>query len=140
MKHKHIILFALLLFTASLSAQIQFTAGVNYESGVPSGAHSSTGSRIRADLSTGRLYLWSPSASTWRLMGQGIDITSGCVAPAYTPAYGQSTFAVNGCNELYVYASGSCGLKYQVAVAVAALITQAKALTLTTMIPSVLTP
>jgi len=106
MKYKHIILFAALaLITTATSAQIQFTAGINYESGVPSGAPSSTGSRLRVDLASGRIYQWSASNSTWRTLGQGIDIVAGCAAPAYTPGYAQSVFAVNGCNtpELYYY-------------------------------------
>jgi hypothetical protein len=106
MKYKHIILFALFALIASVtSAQIQFTAGINYESGVPSGAPSSTGSRLRVDLASGRIYQWSASNSTWRTLGQGIDIVAGCAAPAYTPGYAQSVFAVNGCNtpELYYY-------------------------------------
>ena len=106
MKYKHIILFAALALIASVtSAQIQFTAGINYESGVPSGAPSSTGSRLRVDLASGRIYQWSAANTTWRTLGQGIDIVAGCAAPAYTPGYAQSVFAVNGCNtpELYYY-------------------------------------
>ena len=106
MKYKHIIIFALFaLITSATSAQIQFTAGINYESGVPSGAPSSTGSRLRVDLASGRIYQWSAANTTWRTLGQGIDIVAGCAAPAYTPGYAQSVFAVNGCNtpELYYY-------------------------------------
>jgi len=106
MKYKHIILFAALaLITTASSAQIQFTAGINYESGVPSGAPSSTGSRLRVDLASGRIYQWSAANTTWRTLGQGIDIVAGCAAPAYTPGYAQSVFAVNGCStpELYYY-------------------------------------
>jgi hypothetical protein len=106
MKYKHIILFAALaLITTVSSAQIQFTAGINYESGVPSGAPSSTGSRLRVDLASGRIYQWSAANTTWRTLGQGIDIVAGCAAPAYTPGYAQSAFAVNGCStpELYYY-------------------------------------
>ena len=106
MKHKHnIIIFVLLLLSISVSAQIQFTAGLNYESGVPSGAPSSTGSRIRVNLATGRAYIWNQAGSNWRVLAQGIDIVAGCSAPLYTPGYGQSLFAVNGCAspELYYY-------------------------------------
>lgn len=106
MKHKHnIIIFALLLLSISASAQIQFTAGLNYESGVPSGAPSSTGSRIRVNLATGRAYIWNQAGTNWRVLAQGIDIVTGCSAPLYTPGYGQSLFAVNGCAspELYYY-------------------------------------
>lgn len=106
MKHKaNIIIFALLLLSISASAQIQFTAGLNYESGVPSGAPSSTGSRIRINLATGRAYIWNQAGSNWRVLAQGIDIVAGCSAPLYTPGYGQSLFAVNGCAspELYYY-------------------------------------
>lgn len=106
MKHKtNIIIFALMLLSISASAQIQFTAGLNYESGVPSGAPSSTGSRIRVNLATGRAYIWNQAGSNWRVLAQGIDIVAGCSAPLYTPGYGQSLFAVNGCAspELYYY-------------------------------------
>lgn len=106
MKHKtNIIIFALMLLSISASAQIQFTAGLNYESGVPSGAPSSTGSRIRVNLATGRAYIWNQAGSNWRILAQGIDIVAGCSAPLYTPGYGQSLFAINGCAspELYYY-------------------------------------
>ena len=94
-----------MLLSISASAQIQFTAGLNYESGVPSGAPSSTGSRIRVDLATGRAYIWNQAGSNWRILAQGIDIVAGCSAPLYTPEYGQSLFAINGCAspELYYY-------------------------------------
>ena len=106
MKHKtNIIIFALMLLSISASAQIQFTAGLNYESGVPSGAPSSTGSRIRVNLATGRAYIWNQAGSNWRVLAQGIDIVAGCSAPLYTPGYGQSLFAINGCAspDLYYY-------------------------------------
>jgi hypothetical protein len=72
---------------------------------VPSGVPSSTGSRLRVDLASGRIYQWSAANTTWRTLGQGIDIVAGCAAPAYTPGYAQSVFAVNGCStpELYYY-------------------------------------
>lgn len=102
---KKLLILTLLFAALHTSAQIQFTAGINYESGVPSGAPSSTGSRLRVDLASGRIYQWSAANSTWRTLGQGIDIVAGCAAPAYTPGYAQSVFAVNGCNtpELYYY-------------------------------------
>lgn len=101
---KKLILFC--LFALSLSqagAQITFTAPVAYTTGVPTGAPSGQGSRIRIDLLTGWLYEWSPVTSGWLKMGQGIDPTSGSVAPAYTPGIGQSWYAVNGANQLYRY-------------------------------------
>lgn len=94
-------LFALSLLQAG--AQITFTAPVAYTTGVPTGAPSGQGSRLRIDLLTGWLYEWSPVASGWLKMGQGIDQTSGSVAPAYTPGIGQSWYAVNGANQLYRY-------------------------------------
>jgi len=102
---KKLLILTLLFAALHTSAQIQFTAGINYESGVPSGAPSSTGSRLRVDLASGRIYQWSAANTTWRTLGQGIDIVAGCAAPAYTPGYAQSVFAVNGCNtpELYYY-------------------------------------
>jgi hypothetical protein len=102
---KKLLILTLLFAALHTSAQIQFTAGINYESGVPSGAPSSTGSRLRVDLASGRIYQWSAANTTWRTLGQGIDIVAGCAAPAYTPGYAQSVFAVNGCStpELYYY-------------------------------------
>lgn len=96
----------LLLFVACIgsSQAIQFTAGINYTSGIPTGAPSASGSRVRINVVTGRWYYWSGSA--WIEKGMGIDIVAGSSAPNYTPGIGQSWFAVNADEELYVY-SGS---------------------------------
>ena len=100
-KHLFFILFALMAYCAG--AQITFSAPVAYTTGVPTGAPSGQGSRIRIDLLTGWLYEWSPVTTTWLKLGQGIDNTSGSVAPVYAPGIGQSWFAVNGANQLYRY-------------------------------------
>lgn len=89
--------FALPLFGQA----IQFTAGINYTSGIPTSAPSASGSRVRIDTTTGRWYQWSGSA--WIEKGMGIDIIAGGIAPSYTPGVGQSWFAVNADEELYVY-------------------------------------
>lgn len=99
---RSLMLFVFSAFALPLFGQaIQFTAGINYTSGIPTGAPSASGSRVRIDTATGRWYQWS--GSTWIEKGMGIDIISGGVAPSYTPGVGQSWFAVNADEELYVY-------------------------------------
>ena len=101
---KKLILLAFLVFLGiQANAQITFSAPVAYTTGVPTGAPSGQGSRVRIDLLTGWLYEWSPVTTSWIKMGQGIDQTVGTVAPLYAPGIGQSWFAVNGSNQLYRY-------------------------------------
>jgi hypothetical protein len=104
MKIRCIVLYA--FFCIPFFAAAQFTAPVGYNGGVPSGAPSETGTRLRFNTLTNRLYTYSPDLGTWVALGQGVDIISGGVAPSYAPVRGQSSFAVNADGELYQY-SGS---------------------------------
>jgi hypothetical protein len=93
------ILSALLLilsFAPSVSAQTPFTAPWGFNYAAPTGAPSALGTRVRFDITTGRIYTWSPDALNWQLQGYTIDQISGTSAPAYAPVRGQSWFAVNG--------------------------------------------
>lgn len=101
-------LLFLLLFPVSLFGQ--FTAPIGYNSVAPtSTAPTATGTWVRFNTTSGRLYTWSPTLATWVTLAQGFDNTIGCVAPSYTPSTGQSTFAANGCTppKLYAFYSGS---------------------------------
>jgi hypothetical protein len=102
-----LILFSLLMLLPFLGrSQATYTAPIGYNTGAPTAAPSASGTRWRFDLLTGRTYKWSPTAASWILDGYGIDNVTGCIPPAYTPAYGQSIFAVNGCDSLYGYRAG----------------------------------
>jgi len=94
----------------SLSAQAQsWTAAIPHNV-IISGAPSSSGARIRFNLSTGRIHEWNPNTSVWQLIAQGIDIVGTGAAPAYTPDYGQSAFAlstISGVDYLYYYRSSA---------------------------------
>lgn len=59
--------FALPLFGQT----IQFTAGINYTSGAPSGAPSASGSRVRIDLVSGKWYQWNGSSWVEKTFGGG---------------------------------------------------------------------
>lgn len=59
--------FALPLFGQA----IQFTAGINYTSGAPSGAPSASGSRVRIDLVSGKWYQWNGSSWVEKTFGGG---------------------------------------------------------------------
>lgn len=50
---------------------IQFTAGINYTSGVPSGAPSASGSRVRINLVSGKWYQWNGSSWVEKTFGGG---------------------------------------------------------------------
>ena len=105
---KQIFIPIFLLITCSLSAQYQ--APIGYNSVAPTTvAPSANGTWLRINTSNGRQYIWSPTLAAWVTLAQGFDNTVGCVAPSYTPAIGQSTFAANGCNppELYAYYSSA---------------------------------
>ena len=101
-----------LIFTFSCliaSAQVTFNAPAAYTTGVPSGAPSIQGSRIRVDLLTNKIYQWNPSIMSWVLRPDGITEISGCADPAYTPTAFDSPFAINKCDtaQLYYYFSGA---------------------------------
>jgi len=104
---KQIFFVLALLCAASLSAQITFTAPVAYVTGVPTGAPSAQGSRVRVDLLTNNIYQWNPTASQWEIYPRGFDQTSGSIPPAYVPGLGDSEFAINGIDSMYRYRAGA---------------------------------
>lgn len=65
-----IVIFGALALSA-FGQTIQFTAGINYTSGIPSGAPSASGSRVRINLSTGKWYQWNGSAWVEKTFGGG---------------------------------------------------------------------
>ncbi len=104
------VLFALLIFLISCAeAQAQytyFTAALPHDITNPSATPSQSGSRIRIDQPTRRLWVWNETTLAWVKLGQGFDVSIGCAAPAYTPIVGQSDLAINTCTpipELYHY-------------------------------------
>lgn len=62
---------------------------------MPSGAPSSTGSRLRVDLASGRIYEWYAAGSTWRTLAQGIDIVAGQMTNFYVESTGTYTIILN---------------------------------------------
>ena len=108
--------FAVITFclaSIALTAQIQYSPPVPHTATPPTGAPTATGSRIRFDLSTYRLYQWSPGLVNWVALGQGIDVVAGVLPPAYTPTQSQSNFAINGATprELYYHTGGGVWLR-----------------------------
>lgn len=105
------IIFALFGFVAIPAFgqnNIKKTAAITYTLGPPTYTVSlASSSEIAVDTSTGKIYQYHRTTSTWLQLGQGIDIISGAVAPAYTPLRNQSKFAINGDNELYYYTGSS---------------------------------
>ncbi len=103
----------LCLASFTLTAQIQYSPPVPHTATPPTGAPTATGSRIRFDLSTYRLYQWSPGLVDWIPLGQGIDVVAGALAPLYTPTQSQSNFAINGATprELYYHTGGGVWLR-----------------------------
>lgn len=102
---------SLLLFAVGgLFAQnnIKKTAAVPYTQGPPTFTpNTSVSSEIAIDTITGKIYQWHRTTGAWLMIGQGIDVISGSIAPAYTPARNQSIFAINAVDSLYRYRSGS---------------------------------
>jgi hypothetical protein len=102
----------MICFVFSFSAQSQtytyFTATLPHEVSVPAGVPSQSGSRLRMNQATRKLYVWDEVNLRWQKLGDGIDVIVGCVAPAYAPAQGQSEFVVNACTspELYYHTTG----------------------------------
>ena len=91
------ILAALLLifFFTQAKAQTPYTAPWGFNYAAPTAAPSALGTHVRLDISTGRVYQWSPDALNWQLQGYTIEQISGSVAPAYAPVRGQSWLVVN---------------------------------------------
>lgn len=100
----------LLLFLAPVFGQnnIKKTAAVTYTQGVPTWTPAvASSSEISIDTSTGKIWQWHRTTSAWLQLGQGIDVISGSIAPAYTPARNQSIFAINAADSIYTYRSGA---------------------------------
>ena len=98
-KYSVVLFFIFLIF--DLMGQPAFTAGVPHSTAAPAWSPSASGSRLAVDYSAKKVYIWNGSA--WLEYEQGIDQITGSVAPAYTPAAGQSLWAVNAVPELYYY-------------------------------------
>jgi len=100
-------LFAIsVLMLACAYAQAQytyFTSALPHDITNPSVAPSQSGSRIRIDQPTRRIWVWNETSLIWVRIAQGIDEKTGCVAPVGAPTVGQSNFAANTClvPELY---------------------------------------
>jgi hypothetical protein len=100
-------LLLLLIFLPSLlSGQRLFTAPIQFGKNAITGAPSAQGTRFYMDTVTNRTYTWNPGLG-WVKLGQGVDIIIGSIPPAYTPAKGQSDFALNAADELYHYDGSS---------------------------------
>lgn len=82
-------------------AQPAFNAGVPHTNTTLNWSPSASGSRIAVDYSARKIYIHN--GTSWLEYEQGIDQITGSVAPAYTPAAGQSLWAVNAVPELYYY-------------------------------------
>jgi len=93
------VLFALLLREECHGqGTVKYTAGISYGIGAPAYTPTGSVSKKYINLTTLRSYTYSGAA--WVIDGQGIDVVSGCAAPAYTPGLGQSNIAINNCTEL----------------------------------------
>jgi len=107
---KYILLFLFCVGCSAVFGQnnIKKTAAVTYTQGVPTWTPAvASSSEISIDTSTGKIYQWHRSTSAWLQLGQGIDVISGSIAPAYTPARNMSLFAINAVDSLYTYRSGA---------------------------------
>jgi len=95
-------LLAFVCFTAH-GQFTYFTAALPHDVANPTATPSQSGSRIRIDQPTRRLWVWNETSLTWIRLAQGIDESPGCVAPVGAPVVGQSNFAANTClvPELY---------------------------------------
>jgi len=101
------IFFVFALLTAcSSQAQQLFMAPTPFWQGVPTGAPSSQGARVRFDVVAGRWYSWT--GSVWTALPWGIATQVGNSAPNYTPGVAQSPFVlVLGTGNLYHYVGPS---------------------------------
>ena len=99
-----------MLFVAPVFGQnnIKKTAAVTYTQGPPTyTVLLPSSSEIAVDTTTGKIYQFHRTTSTWLQLGQGIDVISGSIPPAYTPLRNQSLFAINAVDSLYHYRSGA---------------------------------
>jgi len=107
---KHILFFGFVLFVAPAFGQnnIKKSAAITYTQGPPTyTVLLASSSEIAVDTTTGKVYQYHRTTSTWLQLGQGIDVISGSIPPAYTPARNQSIFAINAVDSLYQYRSGA---------------------------------
>lgn len=107
---KHVLFFWFVLFVAPAFGQnnIKKSAAVTYTQGPPTyTVLLPSSSEIAVDTTTGKIYQFHRTTSTWLQLGQGIDVISGSIPPAYTPARNQSIFAINAVDSLYQYRSGA---------------------------------
>ncbi len=113
---KHIILFYLIILSASCFAQtVTKTVGIVYTAGAPAHAPAAkVGSQVAIDTATWEWYEYNGSA--WIASGDRMQTISGCSAPNYTPTKYQSRLVINACTagqggpELYYY-TGSAWLQ-----------------------------
>jgi len=102
------LLFLVAILPVLIQAQTPlYTAPIGYNAGAPTATPSREGTKIRFDTATNRQYVWNWATGDWFIQGQGIDVVSGSIAPAYTPVKGQSSFAINASDSLYRYYSGA---------------------------------
>lgn len=109
---KHALFFCICFIgfvcTAFGQNNIKKNASIPYTLGPPTyTVNLASSSEIAIDSSTGKIYQYHRTTSSWLQIGQGIDVISGTIAPAYTPARNMSKFAINADNELYYYTGGS---------------------------------
>ena len=109
MRHLFFVLLSLCFILPAFGQNnIKKNASIAYTLGPPTyTVNLSTSSEIAIDTSTGRIYQYHRSTGTWLQLGQGIDVISGGVPPAYTPLRNQSLFAINAVDSLYTYRSGA---------------------------------
>ena len=113
---KHIILFYLIILSASCFAQtVTKTVGIVYTAGAPTHVPAAkVGSQVAIDTATWKWYEYNGSA--WIASGDRVQSISGCSAPNYTPTKYQSRLVINACTagqggpELYYY-TGSAWLQ-----------------------------
>ncbi len=106
----YVLFFWFVLFVAPAFGQnnIKKSAAITYTQGPPTyTVLLPSSSEIAVDTTTGKIYQFHRTTSTWLQLGQGIDVISGSIPPAYTPLRNQSIFAINAVDSLYQYRSGA---------------------------------
>src|SRR5690606_12300282 len=108
MKYVISIIFCLVVLSVFGQNNIKKTAAITYTLGPPTyTVLLPSSSEIAVDTSTGKIYQYHRTTSAWLQIGQGIDVISGSISPAYTPVRNQSLFAINAVDSLYHYRSGA---------------------------------
>ena len=103
---KKILYTALVLFFGTTAHAQNWTAALPHVVNIV-GVPSNNGSWFRLNTATGKEWQWNPNTAAWVVVPDGIDVITGAIAPAYTPTYLQSKFAINDSNELYRYWNSS---------------------------------